>query len=92
MRQHHERWDGQGYPAGLKGEEIDRLARILSVADTFDAMTSPRPYHAPQEPSVALHEIVLHAGSQFDPEPVDAFVAYMARQDIRPEAPKRKIR
>lgn len=74
MRYHHERWDGKGYPLGLKGEEIPLIARIIAVADTYDAMVSTRPYRKGLDPQVAYDEIVLHSGSQFDPSVVIAFI------------------
>jgi response regulator RpfG family c-di-GMP phosphodiesterase len=70
---HHERWDGKGYAAGLAGDAIPLEARIVSVADVFDAMTSARPYKEPIPPAVAAREIVEGAGSAFDPEVVAAF-------------------
>jgi len=73
MRYHHERWDGKGYPLGLKGEEIPLIARIIAVADTYDAMVSTRPYRKGLDPSVAHQEIVKHAGTQFCPTVVKAF-------------------
>jgi HD-GYP domain-containing protein (c-di-GMP phosphodiesterase class II) len=78
VRSHHERWDGQGYPDQLKGEDISRLARIVAVADAFDAMTSNRPYHPDKKgrpPEVAFAELENQAGKQFDPECVTAFLA-----------------
>ena len=72
--QHHERFDGKGYPLGLKGKGILIEARILAVADTFDAMTSDRPYRQARGLSAALQEIQSQAGTQFDPEVVAAFV------------------
>ena len=74
VRHHHERWDGKGYPDGLVGENIPRLARILAIADTFDAMTSDRPYRKGMAEDVALGEIERGGGSQFDPEIARAFV------------------
>jgi HD-GYP domain-containing protein (c-di-GMP phosphodiesterase class II) len=74
MRYHHERWDGKGYPFGLKGEEIPLIARIISVADTYDAMVSTRPYRKGLPPKTAFDEIVKHRGTQFCPEVVDAFI------------------
>ncbi|MBI5561947.1 MAG: response regulator [Deltaproteobacteria bacterium] len=71
---HHERWDGAGYPAGLHGENIPLVARIFSIADTYDAMTSTRPYRTALTPQTAQEEIVRCKGTQFDPELVDAFV------------------
>jgi len=74
MRFHHERPDGLGYPLGLKGEEIPLIARIISVADTFDAMTSTRPYRKGLDYDVAYEEIVKFRGTQFDDKVVDAFI------------------
>lgn len=71
---HHERPDGKGYPFGLRGEEIPRIARIIAVADTFDAMTSDRPYRRALTARAAYEEIVRHRGSQFCEKVVDAFV------------------
>ncbi|MEW6006957.1 MAG: HD-GYP domain-containing protein [bacterium] len=74
VHHHHERYDGYGYPSGLKGEEIPYLARILAVADAFDAMTSERPY----KPKKSIHEAIIelqdNSGTQFDPEITDAFI------------------
>lgn len=70
---HHERWDGAGYPRGRAGERIPLEARILTVADSFDAMTSTRPYRAPRLVPDALEELHRCAGSQFDPELVGVF-------------------
>jgi HD-GYP domain-containing protein (c-di-GMP phosphodiesterase class II) len=74
MKYHHERWDGKGYPLGLKGEEIPMVARVVSVADTYDAMVSTRPYRKGLDPKIAYDEIVKYRGTQFDPVVVDAFV------------------
>jgi HD-GYP domain-containing protein (c-di-GMP phosphodiesterase class II) len=74
MRYHHERWDGKGYPFQLKGEEIPLIARIISVADTYDAMVSTRPYRKGLDPKIAFEEIVKNRGTQFDPQVVDAFI------------------
>ncbi len=71
---HHERWDGAGYPAGLKGSEIPVEARILAIADAFDAMTSARPYRGKLSYKKVLQELKRCAGSQFDPRLVDAFL------------------
>jgi diguanylate cyclase (GGDEF)-like protein/putative nucleotidyltransferase with HDIG domain len=70
---HHERYDGNGYPSGLKGENIPLEARILSIADAYDAITSPRPYHKQLSSQQALDELKRCAGTQFDPELVDIF-------------------
>jgi HD-GYP domain-containing protein (c-di-GMP phosphodiesterase class II) len=71
---HHERWDGKGYPRGLVGENIPLPARLLSVADAFDAMTSDRPYRKAMSAQQALAELERNAGTQFDPDVVAAFV------------------
>ena len=71
---HHEQWDGSGYAAGLKGEEIPLCARIVAVADAFDAMTNDRPYRRALSVSAALQELEAKAGTQFDPNVVLAFV------------------
>jgi HD-GYP domain-containing protein (c-di-GMP phosphodiesterase class II) len=73
IRHHHERIDGAGYPDGKKGEEIELLARILSVADAFDAMTSPRPYRPAKDVSEAQKEITSLRAKQFDSAVADAF-------------------
>ena len=70
---HHERYDGQGYPAGLKGGEIPFQARLIAVADTFDALTTDRAYRATRSPQEALAIIEKEAGSQLDPYCVAAF-------------------
>jgi putative two-component system response regulator len=70
---HHERWDGSGYPDGLKGESIPLEARLLAVVDTFDAMTSDRPYRQALPVSVAYETILSEAGQLFDPAMVEAF-------------------
>lgn len=74
VRSHHERHDGRGYPDGLSGENIYIGARIFAVIDTYDAMTSDRPYRKALPPEVAHEEIVKNRGSQFDPKIVDAFI------------------
>jgi len=77
---HQERFDGSGYPRGLKGEEIPMGARIFSVVDTFDAMTSDRPYRAAMSIAVARDEITRCAGTQFDPRASEAFCSIEERQ------------
>jgi len=77
VRHHHERWDGAGYPEGVSGEAIPMGARILAVADTFDALTSDRPYHDAIEVSDALRILIEESGKQFDPDVVDALLAWM---------------
>jgi HD-GYP domain-containing protein (c-di-GMP phosphodiesterase class II) len=72
---HHERWDGCGYPLGRRGARIPEPARVLSVADAFDAMTSSRPYRAALSVDAALAELERCSGSQFDPRVARAFAA-----------------
>lgn len=74
VRQHHERYDGNGYPKKLKGEEINYLARILTLADSFDAMTSRRPYQPAKTYSQAFEEIEKCSGTQFDPDLAKEFI------------------
>ncbi len=71
---HHERYDGKGYPFGMKADEIPLEGRIVSVADTFDAMTSNRPYRKGLDPEIAIAEIEKGRGTQFDPECADALI------------------
>ena len=80
VAQHHEKWDGTGYPLGLKGEEIDFCARIFAVADAFDAMVSDRVYRVGRPYEVALEELGRCAGVQFDPQVVEAF-RHVPRQE-----------
>jgi len=79
VRHHHERVDGSGYPDGFKGEAIPFLSRILSVADAFEAMTSPRPYRKAISWEEALAELRNNAGTQFDPEVVEAAARVVER-------------
>jgi len=79
VRGHHERTDGKGYPDGLRGEHISLLARILAVADCFDAMTSSRSYQQPLLWPEALRRLRLGAGSQFDGEVVESFALALQR-------------
>lgn len=74
IRHHHERFDGKGYPDGIKGEQIPKLARILCVADVFDAMTSDRAYRNKMERKKVVEIIKMNSGTQFDPEAVTAFL------------------
>jgi HD-GYP domain-containing protein (c-di-GMP phosphodiesterase class II) len=71
---HHERWDGRGYPRGLKGDDIPIGARLFMIADTYDAMTRDRVYRKAQPPEAARIEIMRCSGSQFDPKAVEAFL------------------
>jgi ribonuclease P protein subunit RPR2 len=79
VRSHHERWDGQGYPDGLRGEEIPPVARIFAVADTLDAMTTDRPYRRRCSWEQAVDEILRESGRQFDPKVVAAFATRAQR-------------
>ena len=74
VRHHHERWDGDGYPTGLKSDDIPLGARIIMLGDTIDAMTTARPYRDPLPMSVVREELIKHRGSQFDPQIVDLVV------------------
>jgi hypothetical protein len=86
---HHERIDGRGYPMGLAGDEIPEFARVLAVADAFDAMTSTRSYRGARPVAEAVAELRKWAGTQFDPAFVDAFVAAIDRDGWqRPEPPE----
>ncbi len=79
VRSHHERWDGQGYPDKLAGEAIPHLARIVAVADAFDAMTSDRPYRRGMPAAAAFAEMEKQAGKQFDPQYASAFLGMRER-------------
>jgi HD-GYP domain-containing protein (c-di-GMP phosphodiesterase class II) len=81
---HHERWEGGGYPRGVRGEEIPLAARIFAIVDAFDAMTNDRPYRKAMRASEALAEIQRGAGTQFEPALVDAFL--VPRQESRSAA------
>jgi HD-GYP domain-containing protein (c-di-GMP phosphodiesterase class II) len=91
---HHEKFDGTGYPHGLKGREIPEEARLLAVVDTFDAIISDRPYRKGRSVAVALAEIQAFSGTQFDPTIVDAFMRAWSsgrvdRRDL--DAPARSL-
>jgi ribonuclease P protein subunit RPR2 len=73
VRSHHERWDGKGYPDGLRGEEIPIAARVFSAADVFDALTTERPYRPASSIAIARRMIVAESGTHFDPRVIDAF-------------------
>ena len=79
---HHERWDGKGYPEGLAGETIPEEARLLSIVDTFDAMTSDRPYRPAIPASVTFEAILEQSGTQFDPAMIDTFMRCWERGEI----------
>jgi HD-GYP domain-containing protein (c-di-GMP phosphodiesterase class II) len=90
---HHERWDGAGYPTGRAGPEIPVDARILAVVDSFDAMTSDRPYRPAMPAEQAIEEVDRCAGAQFDPDVAAAFLAawesgaFAAAAALQPAAP-----
>ncbi|MFA7422585.1 MAG: HD domain-containing phosphohydrolase [Acholeplasmataceae bacterium] len=77
---HHERYDGYGYPRGLKGEDIPIRARIISIADAYDAMTSDRPYRSKMTHEVAMKELLDNKGTQFDPKLIDIFVSIFSKK------------
>lgn len=81
IRHHHERWDGTGYPDGLKGQDIPIGARIMAIADAFDAMTTDRPYRARLSEKQAINILRTEAGAQWDPELVQAFVALINEEN-----------
>jgi len=82
IKYHHERWDGKGYPEGLKGEQIPLLSRILCVADAFDAMTSTRSYRRRMTLNTAVARLIEGKGTQFDPKIVDVFIDCLAKYGI----------
>jgi len=90
VRHHHEHYDGEGYPAGLKGEEIPLLARILTVADAYEAMTADRPYRSGRAQDEAIEELHRCEGTHFDPRIVDAFID--ALSDMEDQAAARRAR
>lgn len=79
---HHERWDGSGYPCGLRGKSIPIEARLLAVADAFDAITSVRPYRSSRSHGEAFAELERSAGVQFDPAMVEAFLAVWHGEEL----------
>jgi HD-GYP domain-containing protein (c-di-GMP phosphodiesterase class II) len=89
--QHHEKWDGSGYPHGKKGAEIPLSARIIAVADAYDAMTSDRSYRKAMPPEKAVEELTRNAGKQFDPKVVEAFVRVLPELSKKAGQADRKI-
>lgn len=89
MKYHHEKWSGGGYPEGIRDDEIPMQARIVAIADTFDAMTTNRPYQKAMELNYVVDKIKSFAGTRFDPRVVDAFVQAVKRGDIQTEEPVR---
>jgi response regulator RpfG family c-di-GMP phosphodiesterase len=88
---HHERWDGRGYPLGLKGNDVPLIARIIAVADTYDAMTSDRAYRRALPHEVAVNEIERCASTQFDPEVADSFVSGLEQYRQEQAASGRRV-
>ncbi len=91
VRSHHERWDGKGYPDGLAGENIPLVARIVGVADAYDAMTSDRPYRKALSADVAFAEIAKMTGKQFDPVAAEAFMAIRDKVEQAMQAETKKL-
>ncbi|MDX1721310.1 MAG: HD domain-containing phosphohydrolase, partial [Salegentibacter mishustinae] len=83
VEQHHERYDGKGYPFGLKEEEVSLEAYIIAVVDSFDAMTTNRPYREALTVDQAIEEIIKGRGSQFHPQVVDAFLQLLHDQQFK---------
>jgi putative two-component system response regulator len=79
-RSHHERWDGNGYPDGLKGESISLAARIVNVADVFDALTNERPYKSAWPVKEALAEMKTLSGKAFDPKILNVFIGLQVKK------------
>jgi HD-GYP domain-containing protein (c-di-GMP phosphodiesterase class II) len=79
---HHERWDGRGYPRGLKGDEIPFEARLFAVVDVWDALCSERPYHPPWSIEQVRAYLLEHSGSHFDPEIVEMFLQVVDDGDV----------
>lgn len=89
MKYHHEKWAGGGYPDGLKEDDIPMQARIVAIADTFDAMTTNRPYQKAMDLNYVVEKIMSFAGSRFDPRVCDAFLQAVKQGDIQVEEPVR---
>ncbi|MCK5567601.1 MAG: diguanylate cyclase, partial [Actinomycetia bacterium] len=79
---HHERWDGKGYPMGLKGEAIPLTSRIIAIIDTYDAMTNDRPYRKAHSKEYAIKELLKYAGKQFDPILVEHFIKIISKEKM----------
>ena len=79
---HHERYDGSGYPKGLKREEIPLLSRIIAIADSYDAMTNQRSYKETLDQDMAVNELIINKGKQFDPDIVDVFIEKVLKHRI----------
>ncbi|MEA2374825.1 MAG: hypothetical protein QOD53_1288, partial [Thermoleophilaceae bacterium] len=85
----HERWDGSGYPDGLRGDQIPLPSRITSVCDAYDAMVSERPYRHPLSPGAALDEVRRHSGTQFCPSAAHGLLTALAKSPLAPRASSR---
>lgn len=81
VKYHHERYDGKGYPDGLKGDEIPYLARILSICDSFDAMVAGRHYKKPLSTNKAIKELSMNSGTQFDSDIVDKLISILQKKE-----------
>jgi HD-GYP domain-containing protein (c-di-GMP phosphodiesterase class II) len=88
IRHHHERYDGKGYPNGLKGEQIPLDARIVTIVDTYDAMSSNRVYRKALPKDVIKKEMLKERGGQFDPQILDIFLALFDRGSLDDVAPR----
>lgn len=83
IKHHHEGYDGSGYPDGLNEEEIPLIARIIAIADSFDAMTTDRPYRKRLSVNAAVEELKRNSGTQFDPYVVNAFLEAIKDKDLK---------
>ena len=88
IKYHHEKYDGTGYPSKLKGDDIPYLARILTIIDSFDAMTSKRPYNIRKDYKQAIGELEKCAGSHFDPELVYKFIEMLQNDMLEKKIPR----
>ena len=88
IRNHHETWDGNGYPDRMIGDQIPMVARIIGISDTFDAMTTERPYQKAMELEFVVAKMQAMSGTRFDPTVVEAFMAAVEAGDIGPSQPK----
>ncbi|MFO7883168.1 MAG: HD domain-containing phosphohydrolase, partial [Kosmotogaceae bacterium] len=80
---HHERFDGSGYPEGLKGEKIPKFSRLLSIVDSYDAMNSDRPYRKKLSAQDILKELENESGKQFDPDMVKIFISLLKEKGVQ---------